>query len=509
MPLSIITFFVNCTVLFFAPLLGSTALFYRSSVPWQSLVTNSCDVDPAALILSFYSYWSLTYGAKKKIFIVFVDIAATTTIALTVTPTTTISDMRDALCHHGHAHCRHQGPVYLMGLLCPLRPDETMSDLGVQGLRHFIMPPRMLGGAPAHTVQADGTVVNERGWEQDAKDIDFGPDPGAEQPSGSSGRPSRAPSARFKAAVAAAQESDSDHPNRKKRKRKTRTWKGKSKATQSELEDSAFSSGSGEETEDSEADAKITNEGLPTTTFPEGSRRSNASGAPKRKKRKVAAAASTSTIVSETAQKESSTTKGSKKRNPLWLFFTDVTETNHGEKGESTDDFYRCNHGESRKVLRMTKLMRGSLNGKAVVSGFLILGLSTTGLDQHLKSHAPDMCRFYEMLNSRDRSIRPSDEEIEIARGEKKFATRDEFLEYLGRGESAAEHRQQSLREAFARSGEKAAGPWDQAKFEELLVEWLVACDQPFQEVERPELRRLLESRRSVLSNAVSKKWEK
>ncbi|KAJ6616549.1 hypothetical protein B0H10DRAFT_1949021 [Mycena sp. CBHHK59/15] len=138
-----------------------------------------------------------------------------------------------------------------------------MSNLGVQGLRHFIMPP-------PHTVQADGTVVNERGWEQgalnpdgtskDAKDIDFGPDPGAEQPSGSSGRPSRAPSARFKAAVAAAQESDSDNPNRKKRKRKTRTGKGKSKATQSEPEDSAFSSGSGEETEDSEADAKITNE---------------------------------------------------------------------------------------------------------------------------------------------------------------------------------------------------------------------------------------------------------
>lgn len=36
-------------------------------------------------------------------------------------------------------------------------------------------------------------------------------------------------------------------------------------------------------------------------------------------------------------------------------------------------------------------------------------------------------------------------------------------------------------------------GPWDQGKFERLLVEWLVACDQPFQEVERPELRRLLE----------------
>ncbi|KAJ6545471.1 hypothetical protein B0H19DRAFT_1075778 [Mycena capillaripes] len=36
-------------------------------------------------------------------------------------------------------------------------------------------------------------------------------------------------------------------------------------------------------------------------------------------------------------------------------------------------------------------------------------------------------------------------------------------------------------------------GPWDQTKFERLLVGWLVACDQPFQEVGRPELPPLLE----------------
>ena len=34
---------------------------------------------------------------------------------------------------------------------------------------------------------------------------------------------------------------------------------------------------------------------------------------------------------------------------------------------------------------------------------------------------------------------------------------------------------------------------WDQEKFEQLLTEWMVICDQPFQEVEQPELRRLLE----------------
>lgn len=30
-------------------------------------------------------------------------------------------------------------------------------------------------------------------------------------------------------------------------------------------------------------------------------------------------------------------------------------------------------------------------------------------------------------------------------------------------------------------------GPWDQEKFEQALTEWIVACDQPFDEVEKPE----------------------
>ncbi len=30
-------------------------------------------------------------------------------------------------------------------------------------------------------------------------------------------------------------------------------------------------------------------------------------------------------------------------------------------------------------------------------------------------------------------------------------------------------------------------GPWDQEKFKQVLMEWVVACDQPFEEVERPE----------------------
>ena len=35
-------------------------------------------------------------------------------------------------------------------------------------------------------------------------------------------------------------------------------------------------------------------------------------------------------------------------------------------------------------------------------------------------------------------------------------------------------------------------GPWDQAKFECLLMEWIVACDQPFDEVEEEEFVKLM-----------------
>jgi hypothetical protein len=35
-------------------------------------------------------------------------------------------------------------------------------------------------------------------------------------------------------------------------------------------------------------------------------------------------------------------------------------------------------------------------------------------------------------------------------------------------------------------------GPWDQAKFEDLLAKWIVATDQPFYTVDEPEFHKLL-----------------
>ncbi|KIJ35090.1 hypothetical protein M422DRAFT_181119 [Sphaerobolus stellatus SS14] len=48
------------------------------------------------------------------------------------------------------------------------------------------------------------------------------------------------------------------------------------------------------------------------------------------------------------------------------------------------------------------------------------------------------------------------------------------------------------LQDAFQRQLCKAEESWDQTEFEKLQVEWIVACDQPFEEVERPEFKKLL-----------------
>ncbi|KAJ6543472.1 hypothetical protein B0H10DRAFT_2135175, partial [Mycena sp. CBHHK59/15] len=228
---SIIRFFLSC-LLFLAPahacLLGFIVASHRSSVPIViSLVCHTLsDVHPAALVGSFYVYWSLfcvyfvyltrphalnvvkyqmfdtpwryrrdhvshmrldrlrracqyqpAGGASKtdspKLIPVLIDIAKAGTISLAVTPTTTVWELREAICHQGYKSCLKQGPVYLMGLWRPLRATETMSDLGVHGICHFIMLPRLLGGSPGNfTGQPDGTVRNKHGWEQRALNPD-------------------------------------------------------------------------------------------------------------------------------------------------------------------------------------------------------------------------------------------------------------------------------------------------------------------------------------------------
>ncbi|KAJ7725280.1 hypothetical protein DFH07DRAFT_723366, partial [Mycena maculata] len=142
-----------------------------------------------------------------------------------------------------------------------------------------------------------------------------------------------------------------------------------------------------------------------------------------------------------------------------------VNGTNHGRPSVKGDKFYRCLHGESKKILKISKAMHSSLNG----------------LTGHLKSNAPDMHQLFEILLNR--GTPPTPEEKAIAQGQKKFSSRAELKKFMDKYATLATH-QQTLRQSLARASEKELGDWDQKTFERLLLEWLVACDQPFQEVE-------------------------
>ncbi|KAJ6508410.1 hypothetical protein C8R45DRAFT_922158 [Mycena sanguinolenta] len=222
----------------------------------------------------------------EKLFTIFVDIQTAGTISLTVTSVTTVSDIRHGICHLGHSRCYTQEPIYLLGRWRSLSAHETMSDLGVQGLRHFIMPLRVLGGAPEQfTARDDRVVVNSRGWEQcatnpdgtlkDAGDINFGEDPGTPPPapegSGSRRRPARGKNPHFADIIAAEGERIPGEKSNSKRKRGP--TKGKAKASESGAEESEFSGGS-ESDSDSDAGAEITHEelaeSLPSKTVPQG-----------------------------------------------------------------------------------------------------------------------------------------------------------------------------------------------------------------------------------------------
>lgn len=150
--------------------------------------------------------------------------------------------------------------------------------------------------------------------------------------------------------------------------------------------------------------------------------------------------------------------------------------------------------------------MRSNLNGKELWVIFFRLYLHKwhTGLIGHLKTHFPPMYRLFEAFKTR--LAPPSNEELLIAAG-KKILDQQATSEFLKRLEKASKtviqvfneqnlkaavsciHQQSRLSSHYLRK-DKA---WDQKKFETLLTEWIVACDQPFEEVNRPEFQELLE----------------
>ncbi|KAI9434270.1 hypothetical protein BJY52DRAFT_1100235, partial [Lactarius psammicola] len=156
------------------------------------------------------------------------------------------------------------------------------------------------------------------------------------------------------------------------------------------------------------------------------------------------------------------------KCNPIYLFYETIFQNASGQAGEPGDKHYRCYH-RNHKVLTVMRAMKSNLNG----------------LINHLKSHFPAMFWLYCVL--KDREEMPMPEEIAIASGKQALDPKNEAA-YIERLEAASEN----IRKAFAAQEAKAAGPWDQEKFEQLLTEWVVACNQPFDAVEKPEFVELM-----------------
>ncbi|KAJ6565359.1 hypothetical protein B0H10DRAFT_1965738 [Mycena sp. CBHHK59/15] len=323
---SILMFFLS-TLIFLVPLLGSLLCFVTISCtsgrPWHSLLVVSSaslrGVDPVALASSIYVYWTLlcTYllylrrpnalnvvkyqtfripwsfrrdhvshmrldrlqrvwgpsnptsrrkarpeqKSAKRLFTVFVDIAAATTIALNI---------RKALRRRGHSLYNFQGPLYLMGLMRPLRCWVVQTVRVINLGTRLSANPNVAGDLAVNT---DGVVVNDHGWEQGALNADgtlkmrmkwtlvriLAP-----------GQHQFLRGTIYQALLQAGALVDSDDedqgskkPKRvtgNKRKRGAKSVKGKEKETASDAADSSFPTDDEEDSADSDAEAKITNE---------------------------------------------------------------------------------------------------------------------------------------------------------------------------------------------------------------------------------------------------------
>ncbi|KAJ6559622.1 hypothetical protein B0H19DRAFT_905208, partial [Mycena capillaripes] len=108
------------------------------------------------------------------------------------------------------------------------------------------------------------------------------------------------------------------------------------------------------------------------------------------------------------------------------------------------------------------------------------------GLQTHLRSKFPIMYRLYEAMSRRQSP--PTQEEIDLASGATVMDAAA-AAEYLGKVETATAN----IVKLFEAQSRASTGEWNQAKFESLLTEWIVATDQPFDTVEQPEFRRLLQ----------------
>ncbi|KAF8869623.1 hypothetical protein BD779DRAFT_1456980 [Infundibulicybe gibba] len=153
-------------------------------------------------------------------------------------------------------------------------------------------------------------------------------------------------------------------------------------------------------------------------------------------------------------------------KNPIYYFYRIVDHDAQGRPGNAGDKHYQCFHG-NKKIMTVTKAMKRLIG--------------------NLKSASPSMFQLYTILKERPASEPITQEEIDIASGQDSWQP-GKVADYVKKLEATSEN----IARAFEKQAASAAAPWDQSKFEQLLAEWMVACDQPFEEVDREEFRRLL-----------------
>ncbi len=119
-----------------------------------------------------------------------------------------------------------------------------------------------------------------------------------------------------------------------------------------------------------------------------------------------------------------------------------------GKPGNPGDKHFKCYHG-NRKVLTITPMMKGSLNGKAILLSLTLHQThSPPGLIGHLKTCSAPMYRMFLALRARLDSTPNAvilEDEISIANGSKKLDPQVAEV-YLKQMESESENIIQAFR---------------------------------------------------------------
>ncbi|KAJ7149110.1 hypothetical protein C8R46DRAFT_1044381 [Mycena filopes] len=196
--------------------------------------------------------------------------------------------------------------------------------------------------------------------------------------------------------------------------------------------------------------------------------RKKASGGTKRKQSSASSdgpAPKSCRATVEEVDDEGDTPKTRSVQNLIYLFYDFVPKNTDGGHGKEGDKHYKCRHG-SPKLSPSPRLCELVTHLK---NGFLIM-----------------YCLFQALYTRKD--VPATKGEINLAHGDIP-SDGDTAKAYLGKVETATS----SILKGLEKKARKAQGNFDQEVFNNLLAEWMVACDQPFEEVEKPEFIRLME----------------